>query len=90
MKSEKYKNGQVISDLENNVLTYFFKSGVIKASGLYINQVMEGEWRFYRENGQLWQIGHFSAGNKNGTWIRYNKDGEVEYEKEFVDNKVRK
>jgi len=49
---------------------------------------MEGEWRFYRESGQLWQIGNFQNGKKYGTWIRLNKDKQQEYNEEFKDGKL--
>lgn len=51
---------------------------------------MEGEWKFYRETGQLWQIGNFKDGMKNGSFIRYNKNDQVEYEENFVNNKILK
>ena len=49
---------------------------------------MEGEWRFYREFGQLWQIGHFQNGKKHGIWIRFNKENQQDYSEEFKDGKL--
>jgi antitoxin component YwqK of YwqJK toxin-antitoxin module len=82
-----YKNGQIISKIENNRLTYYFKTGIVKAEGAYLDGMMEGEWKFYRENGQLWQVGHFKAGEKHGSWIRYDRDGHIEYDELFVNGK---
>ncbi|WP_084110408.1 hypothetical protein [Desulfosporosinus lacus] len=48
---------------------------------------MAGEWKFYRETGQLWQIGSFENGKKNGSWVRYDKNKQLEYEEEFVNDK---
>lgn len=38
-----YANGQIIWMLEGNLLTYYYKSGNIKASGVYENNKMQGE-----------------------------------------------
>lgn len=42
------------------------------------NYTLEGEWIFYRQSGQLWQIGNFQNNKKHGKWIRFNKDNQVE------------
>lgn len=68
-----YKNGQVISVQRGARLIYYFKNGRIKAEGISVNNLMEGEWKFYPESGQLMQVGHFKNGKKNGKWIRFDK-----------------
>lgn len=89
MEREKtFANGQPISSQRGSILTYYFKTGVIKAIGPVLDdQQMHGEWLFYRENGMLWQIGHFQAGEKHGAWIRYDKLGQLEYAAEFLSGK---
>jgi antitoxin component YwqK of YwqJK toxin-antitoxin module len=44
---------------------------------------MEEEWIFYRETGQLWQVGNFKGGQKHGPWVRYNKQDALEYQEVF-------
>jgi len=88
LEKKEYSNGQPVYMLKDNVLTYYFKNGNKKSKGKYENELMEGKWKFYRENSQLWQIGHFSAGVKHGKWIRYDENGEVEYEEEFFNGKI--
>jgi len=85
MEREKtFANGQIVSSQRGNILTYYFKTGVVKATGPVMgDQQMDGVWVFYRENGMLWQEGHFKAGEKHGRWIRYDKLGQLEYEAEF-------
>lgn len=83
-----YANGQKVYDLKNNELTYFFKNGTVKAKGGFENNLMEGEWTFYRETGQLWQTGNFKNGEKNGTFIRYDKNDNEEYREIFENNKL--
>ena len=83
-----YANGQSIKSQEGEQLSYYFKTGIIKARGLFIEGQMEGEWKFYRETGQLWQIGHFKNEVKNRSWLRYDKVGKLEYDKVFENGKT--
>lgn len=83
-----YANGQKVYELSGIKLTYFFKNGTLKAEGAYENEMMEGEWKFYRETGQLWQIGNFKNNKKHGNWIRYNRDDEIEYQKTFNEGMI--
>lgn len=78
-----YKNGKIISQKDGDILTYFYKSGKIKAKGMFIGDKMEGEWRFYRENGQLIQIGNFAANEKHGSWTRFDTEDNIEYHEIF-------
>lgn len=83
LDKDMYANGQKAYDYDGRTLTYYFKNGKIKAKGPFTDEKMEGEWMFYRETGQLWQVGHFENGEKHGLWRRYDRNGEVEYEKTF-------
>ncbi|MCL4305789.1 DUF1801 domain-containing protein [bacterium] len=83
-----YKNGQLISEQKGNTLTYYFKTGEIKAQGRFVNGMMQGKWIFNRESGQLWQIGHFKDNMKHGTFVRYDRNGEEEYHAEFSDGRL--
>ena len=83
MKNKSYSNGQKTFELLGDQLTYYFKNGKVKAKGRSVNEVMEGEWIFYRETGQLWQVGNFKGGQKHGPWIRYDKQAVLEYEEVF-------
>jgi antitoxin component YwqK of YwqJK toxin-antitoxin module len=67
------------------------KNGLLKAKGFYINSQMNGKWIFYRETGQLWQIGYFKMGKKEGTWTRFDRHDQIEYEESFIwDKKIKK
>ena len=85
MEREKtYANGQAISSQRGNILTYYFKTGIVKATGPVVeNQVLDGKWVFYRENGMLSEVGHFKAGQKHGIWLFYDALGQLAYESEF-------
>jgi antitoxin component YwqK of YwqJK toxin-antitoxin module len=90
MKNMQYVNGQKTYEQVGDKLTYFFKDGKIKAEGISINGIMEGEWKFYRESGQLWQVGNFENNQKQGKWVRYNQQGIKEYEEQFISGKLKK
>lgn len=91
IKKKHYANGQPTHEIENETLTYFFKTGKIKAQGGYVNEQMHGEWIFYRESkgdgNHLWQIGHFANNLKHGNWVRYSRNNEVEYDETFDNGK---
>jgi antitoxin component YwqK of YwqJK toxin-antitoxin module len=88
MKNKEYSNGQKTFEQTGKELAYFFKNGKIKAKGISINGIMEGEWKFYRETGQLWQVGNFQEGQKHGSWVRYDKKDKLEYQETFVNGKL--
>ncbi|MES2930742.1 MAG: hypothetical protein V4665_03080 [Patescibacteria group bacterium] len=83
-----YLNGQKIYEQKGAILTYFFKTGIVKAKGKYVNGIMDGKWIFNRESGDLWQVGHFKKGVKNGSWVRYNKVCALEHEALYKDGKL--
>jgi len=88
MKESFFKNGQRVSSQKGDGLTYFYKSGPIKAKGKFVDDLMQGRWIFNREDGSLAQVGHFKDNLKHGEWIRYDKHGEVDYHERFVQGKI--
>ena len=88
MKSKKYKNGQLVKEEKDGILTYFFEDGEIKAQGPFENNMMEGEWKFYKKGIGLWQVGNFKNNQKHGRIVRYNEKGEVEYDETFEEGKL--
>ena len=85
---EKYSNGQNVSKQKDDILTYYFIDGRIKAQGKFINGVMQGKWIFNKKEGYLWQVGYFDdQGKQHDTWVVYSKDGSVEKEKHFEHGK---
>lgn len=88
MKNKTYSKGQKTYEQKGDKLIYFFKNGKVKAEGHSINDSMEGEWKFYRETGKLWQIGNFKGGQKHGSWLRYDKKEKLEYKEAFDKGKL--
>ncbi|MGI5842330.1 MAG: toxin-antitoxin system YwqK family antitoxin, partial [Christensenellales bacterium] len=62
-------------------------NGIIKAQGSFINEMMEGEWKFYYQEGVLWQTANFKENKKHGVWIRYDKNGLITYNQTFENGK---
>ncbi len=87
MKKE-YANGQKVFEQGGDILTYFYKNGRIKARGDSIGGIMRGKWIFYRETGQLWQVGNFKDNQKHGSWIRYSRKDQIEYDETFANGKL--
>ncbi len=83
-----YANGQKVYELSGDTLTYFYRNGRIRAEGLYVNNLMEGEWKIYRQTGQLWVVCNYVKGNKCGSNIRYDRldniDNDENIEKETI------
>jgi len=88
LNKENYANGQKMYELNGNILTHFYKSGKLKAEGIFKNEQMQGEWKFYRETAQLQQIGNLLDNHKHGAWIRFDKNNEIEYDEIFEHNKI--
>jgi antitoxin component YwqK of YwqJK toxin-antitoxin module len=83
-KINHYSNGQVQQSQRGNILTQFYKEGTIKAQGPIKDNLMDGLWHFYRENGIVSEAGTFKKGLKHGPWVEYDKIGsvvaEIQYE----------
>lgn len=86
-REQTFANGQPVSSQRGNILTYYYKTGVIKSTGPVLGDKMDGKWSFYRENGMLWQVGNFKAGEKHGAFLQYDKLGQLEYAAEFSSGK---
>ena len=88
MDDQYYANGQKAYEQKGNIRTYFFITGKVRARGKFIDEKMEGRWIFNRKSGELWQIANFLQNEKHGEWIRYDKNGAVEYHAKFDKGKL--
>ncbi len=67
---------------------YYLLNGALKAVGRCEKGKMAGEWSWYRENEELMQTGSFDAEEKkSGAWRRYQPDGTLLDEVEYVAGK---
>jgi len=58
-----------------------------EAIGAFTNGKITGEWKWYRENGQLMQTGSFTDQKKSGVWKRYHPNGAPYDEGEYLNDK---
>lgn len=79
----RYNNGQITHQWKDGYLTIFFENGDVKAEGPYVEDKMEGEWKFYKKEGFLWNVGHFFHDEKRGEWIRYDSEGHIVKQETF-------
>jgi antitoxin component YwqK of YwqJK toxin-antitoxin module len=66
----------------------YYRSGTVRATGNYVNNLREGKWQFYFENGNLEQAGSYSLGRQNGPWKWFYKTGEILIEEEFYNGNL--
>lgn len=85
--SGKYNNGQIVQEQKGDMLTFYHKDGKVKARGQCVDGSFEGEWKFFKKEGFLWQVGHFKNNQKHGKWTRYDADGNIEKEQIYVEGK---
>ena len=53
----------------------FYGNGVLKASGKIKNDVMHGDWKWFRKDGVIMRSGSFKSGKQVGVWITYDQKG---------------
>lgn len=89
-----FKNGVVATETEvdengvsHGLSKVFLKDGSQRAEGHNVHGKMDGEWKWWRPDGKIWQVGNFKLGSREGTWLRYKKDGNLEVTKVFKDDK---
>jgi antitoxin component YwqK of YwqJK toxin-antitoxin module len=61
----------------------FYENGLPRFKGGYLAGQMHGPWEFYRKDGSLMRAGTFDNGRQVGTWITYDRAGNVVKETNF-------
>lgn len=72
--TREYKLGKL-----HGAVTYYNIKGNIVAQYTFINGVKEGVYKSYYDNGQIMVVANFSSNKLSGEYIRYSKNGEVEF-----------
>jgi|FEC22Drversion2_1045045.scaffolds.fasta_scaffold01622_4 hypothetical protein len=81
-------NGQPAFGQKGDLLTHVFRTGLREAGGRSVDGAMQGTWRFRRETGELWQVGHFRDGVKHRDWLRLARDGSEERRETFANGRA--
>ena len=91
--TEFYEGGSIASVAEvdengvaHGVCKVYYKNGAQWAVGKNVHGKMDGEWKWWKDDGTIWQTGNFKDSVKHGSWIRY-KDGKIEKEMMFSEGK---
>jgi antitoxin component YwqK of YwqJK toxin-antitoxin module len=64
-------------------LSPFYKNGLPRFRGEYLEGEMHGPWEFFRLDGSLMRSGEFDRGRQVGIWRTYSRTGELVSEKSF-------
>lgn len=75
---EYYETGKYSNDLEDSIwVSFYTKTQSKRFEGRYINGEPEGMHRYFYDNGKPSIIATYKNGLKDGTWLFYNKDGDL-------------
>ena len=53
--------------------------------GDFKNDLPDGKWTWYHDDGSLMEIGNYISGKREGKWLNYDKDGKIILEKLYRD-----
>lgn len=56
---------------------FYYKDTIKEIEGKYINNIMDGEWKSYHENGLLSVVGKIIDGVRNGEWLIYDDKSNI-------------
>ena len=90
MEDRFHANGQPARVIRDGVMTDYYKDAGLRAQGPVADGKMQGEWRFWRKTGELWQVCGFMDDLQHGELIRYARDGSVELRQWFDMGRKRK
>ncbi len=89
-----HKNGKLKSVTEflqgvHKVKTVIFHENGRKASeGVYIDQLKDGEWRYYADHDTLIKVENYQMGKRNGPWKTYSTDGVLLEECDYLNDRL--
>ncbi len=92
VKKEKYDNGKVKSEKTYQKIDgkeqlvkeiQYHPNGKKYIEGGYSNELRDGHWKSYYEDGKLWSEGDFLKGESHGKRTVYHPNGKKYYEGNF-------
>lgn len=85
LKSEvtNYSNG-----IYHGEWTQYFKSGKIKAHGVYKNGYFDGQVKYYYPSGKVETSGWYKHNVRNGYWKTFDPEGDVDTKTYYYNDKV--
>lgn len=76
-----------LNDSMRVLKTYYFRNGQIYMVGDLINDVRDGEWKAYSEDGHLLTVGSYKNGLDHGLKTVYFENGNIRYQGNFENGK---
>lgn len=64
---------------------YFFASGKLMESGMFVNGQKDQKWLRYSESGNITALAFYSLGKKSGTWVVFDEQGNKRCEMNYTD-----
>jgi len=74
------KNGEITGPAN-----YFFASGKLMETGMFVNGQKDQKWLRYSESGAITAIAFYTAGKKSGTWLVFDEQGNKRCEMNYTD-----
>lgn len=64
---------------------YFYASGKLMETGMFIKGQKDQKWTRYNENGTTSAIAFYNLGKKTGTWLVFDETGKKRFEMNYTD-----
>jgi antitoxin component YwqK of YwqJK toxin-antitoxin module len=72
------------TDTNDQIRTYYYRNGNIYLQGRMVNNLREGQWFGYNEQGQKIASGYYEGGLEHGTKTTFFDNGTIRYQGEMV------
>lgn len=73
------------SNNKNGKYSIFCKStGKLILEKNYLNNLLHGEYVYYWDNGQIRFMGMFIENKRVGTWLNYDKQGNIIFKESYI------
>ena len=71
----------------DSTFTSYYQSGKIKSQGQYLNNNLDGKWKFYYESGSIKAKGFYKDSQADSLWMYYYENGTVSSKGELLKGK---
>ena len=67
----------MVTATESKELRQYHRDGSLWTTGQMLDDQATGYWEWYRKDGTKMRSGYFEAGKQVGTWMTYDRNGDV-------------
>ncbi len=79
---------QVIDGLKQGEYRGYYKSGVLKKLGYYVDDKLDGKYEEYFNNGKIYFIENFKNGIQVGEYLKYYNTGQLKISSYYENNEL--